>query len=248
MSYFLALFLLIYSQAALGTFDPSVSFSFEDSGSLKVVIETEHLLAKSIQEDDIEDIKSLFANEVVMAKFGDGNPRLPDETEERMKNSWIHRWNQGDPKGGLVVSTKDTNEFVGIIVAGESDSPGEAEIAYIIDEPFQGKGFGTEIVSALVGVYVPWIKARFKKCFKGESLTTIFASASPDNKPSWKILDKLGFTAYDAMRASEDSSESSFCDGEQLRRFNCVDDNGIKRTAIHHPRYDITKWLFRLDV
>ena len=247
MKWIATLSFILFSQIAFCCDGNSLECIYDKCGSIDVKIETKRLIARSIQEDDIEEIKSLFSNEVVMAKFGDGTARSPEDTEERMKKSWIYRWRNGDPKGGLVIKTRSSDEFVGVIIAGESNAPGEAEIAYIIDEPFQNKGYGTEIVSALVKTYAPWVKKNFDKCFKEQRLQTLFASASPDNLPSWKILDNLGFVAY-GIKQNQDDEDDKESDCEQFKMYNVIDKTGIERTVVSHPKYGVKKWLFRLNI
>lgn len=65
---------------------------------------------------------------------------------------------------------------------GPPDSTGTAEIGYSLLEPYQGKGYGTEIVRGLVD----W-------AFAQPGVQRLIAETLPELMPSIRVLEKNGF-------------------------------------------------------
>ncbi|BAS26344.1 GNAT family N-acetyltransferase [Limnochorda pilosa] len=59
---------------------------------------------------------------------------------------------------------------------------GVAEVGYAVLEAFQGRGYATEMVTALVG----WALRR-------PGVERVVAETMPDNRPSIRVLEKVGF-------------------------------------------------------
>lgn len=256
----LFIFLQVFSVFTLGVaqakedsqVDSSLLITQSCEGELFIKLETKRLIALSISEDHLEEVKSLYADKDVMAKFGDGKPRSPERTEVLVR-LWISRWQQGDPRGGFVVYSKEEEKLIGVIISGKGDLSDESEVAYLLHVSSQGKGFGTEIITALVRDYVPWMKKNSNEIFNGDSLKYLVATSSPDNPASWKILDKLGFVAYDSsldvlvdLREDDITLENSSGDLPDYEKFNMYDVKGVLRTAEKRSRYGIMKWHFKL--
>lgn len=85
----------------------------------------------------------------------------------------------------------DADEFLGHVVAGHGDVPGQSELAFLFMPQHWCQGFGTEAVAAIVKEYAP---ATVKQGYTldGEPLNKITATAKPDNPASVRILEKTG--------------------------------------------------------
>ncbi|HEV2765601.1 MAG TPA: GNAT family protein [Pyrinomonadaceae bacterium] len=66
---------------------------------------------------------------------------------------------------------------------------GYAEISYMLDEAHHGRGLGTRAVAHLVG-----------KLFRETDLHRLYALISPENLPSLRLVERLGFTQEGRMR------------------------------------------------
>jgi len=66
---------------------------------------------------------------------------------------------------------------------------GYAEISYMLDEARHGRGLGTRAVALLV-----------EKLFRETDLHRLYALISPENTPSVRIAERLGFTREGLMR------------------------------------------------
>lgn len=235
----------------------NVESECNDHGRLEVKLTTGRLVAKSVKDSDLEDLVELYGDSKVMAKFGNGLPRSRERTEQTLHSVWIKRWNNGDPRGAFSIFNLENKEFVGLVVAGGGGLAGESEIAYLLKTKYQGRGFGKEIVSAVVNNYIPWIKLHFENLdYSGKSLLNLTATSSPDNPASWKILDKLGFLAYSELHPVIDLNQIEgelqeneiFKKQPENQKFNILDKAGIVRTIEKRSRHGMLKWHFKLQV
>jgi [ribosomal protein S5]-alanine N-acetyltransferase len=83
---------------------------------------------------------------------------------------------------------KEENKMIGdLCIVGEPNEDGALEIGYGTYAEFQNKGFMTEMVGAII----EWAK-------KEKQVKTIIASTEKINTPSFKVLEKNGFTKMEA--------------------------------------------------
>lgn len=63
------------------------------------------------------------------------------------------------------------------------------EVGYIVNPAYQGEGFGTEAVAALL-----------RKEFKEKPIHRVFAHCNPENLASWKLLERVGLRREGLLR------------------------------------------------
>ncbi|HSX11598.1 MAG TPA: GNAT family N-acetyltransferase [Chlamydiales bacterium] len=168
-----------------------VNFFSNAEGHLDVTIETDRLHIRSVEatEKERDQYVGLFGNPEVMGKYATGETRTREAVEKRINDIWVKRWRKGDPYSGLTVFKDD--EFLGHVVLGHSDTPGQSELAYLFNPQHWHKGYGTEAVTAVVKEYAP---ATVEKGYllDGKPLERIVATARVDNPYSVRILEKVG--------------------------------------------------------
>lgn len=184
-------------------------FSYEDgSNQLRVHLQGvtskgHSWSARDVRREDIPFLQELFADKNVMINFGNGLPRSHQSTAQRVANIWIPRFMQGHPHGALIIFD-DKGKPIGHVIAGGGDRPGTSEIAYAFITEVWRKGIGNSVVNEIVNTWAPQVrqlafdtddKAKLFRCFGGEPLNQLDATASPSNVASWKILLIQGFTA-----------------------------------------------------
>ena len=168
-----------------------VNFFLNEREELTVTIDTDRLHIRSVEASDCSSYAALFSDEDVMSKYGFGQTKTQEETESRVKDMWVKRWHQRDPYAGLAVFNNDTDDFLGHVVIGHGDEPGQSELAYLFMKNYWNKRYGSEAVTAVVKDYAPATVAE-GYTLEGKPLETITATARPDNPASVKILEKLG--------------------------------------------------------
>ncbi|WP_053004351.1 GNAT family N-acetyltransferase [Flavobacterium sp. ABG] len=142
---------------------------------------TERLHLRAISEQDAEAIHKLQSDSVVNAFVG----RNITSTLESAK-AYVLRMRTLVQKNECiywVIASKDNNTFIGSICCWNFDLENEiVEIGYEMLPEFQGKGFMTEALKAVIEYTFGTIKA---------NLITAFPSS--DNNNSVAILEKLDF-------------------------------------------------------
>ncbi len=167
---------------------------FEES---RVVIETPHLILKSVEESDLPAYQVLFTDPATMEKFADNEQRMKEVGIEAWKQQqmekvaeriavWVKRWQEEDPFSAFAVFRKDSGEMVGHIVAGHTRDFWQSELGYLIHATQWHKGFGEEAVSAIVHRYLPALKAN------GHLVYELIANVRLDNTYSIRILEHVG--------------------------------------------------------
>lgn len=169
-----------------------ICFFGDDRNTLTVTIDTDRLHLCSVK-GSIEEYLCyfiLFSDPEVMAKYASGRTKTKEEVELRLQN-WTKRWNEKDPYSAFAVYKNDTGEFIGHVIAGHGNVPGQSELAYLFLKQYWGNGFGTEAVFAIVREYAPATVAE-GYTLEGTVLERITATTRPDNIASLRILENLG--------------------------------------------------------
>jgi RimJ/RimL family protein N-acetyltransferase len=145
----------------------------------------------------IEQYAALLGSSKNVALFGEGKPWTLTQVTEFVHGE-IKKWNDNQKFAVFTIFNKETNEFMGCLnidhsVAGfakvGAGHENVAEIGYIIDQAFWGKGYGTEI--AILGKkYIKHIVTEAPTDSLEGSIREIVATVHPDNIGSKKILEK----------------------------------------------------------
>ena len=144
----------------------------------KTEIETERLRLRQFTMGDLDELAPIFGNPQVMKYLGLNCQPVPREETETALASMIRHWEQKG-FGRWAVVLKENDKLIGC--AGLRSYEGTAELVYLLDEPFWGKGLATEIARACL-----------KYGFEKHNFPQIIAFTRPGNAASRHILDKIG--------------------------------------------------------
>lgn len=184
------------------TFHPSatnradVDIFINDAGVLEAHVTTERLYLRSVgaHGDELKDYQKLFGLPQAMQRYAVGTVYTGEEITERY-SSYLERWRSHDPFSSLTARLHDNDDFVGQVTLGRSDRPGQAELAAASLPRFWRSGLATEGARAVVCNYVPdLISAGYR--LDGHQLTTISATARPDNPGAFRTLERFGFKLF----------------------------------------------------
>lgn len=168
------------------------------AGQLHVTIETERLYLESVTAKFLPDYSKMFSDPEVMKTFSTGKP-WEEEVIHVTFDGWVTRWKQDDPFSSLCVSKNDDDsQFIGHVVLGHGEKPGQSELAYVLNKLKWGQGYGKEAVHAVVRDYAPAL-ARRNYTLAGEIFTSISATALETNTASIKILENAGLKKVDRL-------------------------------------------------
>lgn len=141
-------------------------------------IETERVRLRQFTMDDLDELARVFASAQVMRFLGlNCEPMTREETETALV-SIIKHWERNNFGRWAVVSKAD-GEFIGC--AGLRSFEGTAELVYLLDEPYWGKGLATEIARACL-----------RYGFEQHNFPCIIAMTRHGNVRSQNVLQKIG--------------------------------------------------------
>ena len=144
----------------------------------QLMFETERLLVRHFQTDDLNAFAELCADSEVMRYVGDGTTLSRTEVEH-----WIEVCQNKYATRGYGTSAvfEKTGAFIGY--CGVVRAPGHEfdELIYVFHQRAWGRGYAGEVGRAML-TYV----------FAHSSLTRIYATIDAANLPSQRVADKLG--------------------------------------------------------
>jgi ribosomal-protein-alanine N-acetyltransferase len=143
-----------------------------------IKLETDKLILRMFTPDDLDALDCIFSKPSVMKYLGlHGEPMSRDETETALL-SMIKHWERYG-YGRLAVISKNDQKLIGC--AGLRSFDGIAELVFLIDEHYWGKGLATEIATGCLNYG-----------FEKHNFEKIIAFARPQNLASRKVIEKVG--------------------------------------------------------
>ena len=113
------------------------------------MIETDRLLLRPIEKDDIARFVAIYADPEVMRHIGSGGPATPEETTELIGRRMAEYASRG--YGILAVVEKASGELIGRcgLLHWQIEGTDELEVGYILARSAWGRGYATEAASAV---------------------------------------------------------------------------------------------------
>lgn len=148
---------------------------------MKVFLETKRLVLKIPELSDLQDWILIIQDLVVMKYIG--NVKTKEEIEALFFDVVVP-YHKKHEIGFCSVFEKETGSFVGqagLFHIGYDDTKTDIEVAYRLFEKFWGKGYATELASALV----EW-------GFANLPVNKLVGFAAEDNAASSQVLKKVG--------------------------------------------------------
>ena len=155
--------------------------------SMKPHFETKQLALHRACSSDLNFLFKLYQNQEMMTYLG--GTLTQELIEERLKK-WNTHWD--DYGFGLgIVRLKDSPQEIGVCILFHTEIEGEKllEIGWMIDIPYQGRGFATEIAKSYMDFAIRDIHAKLFAAFPNDK-----------NIPSNRICEKLGFLCMGQYR------------------------------------------------
>ena len=160
----------------------------------KPVIETERLRIRPMSAADVPALEEWMPDPSIYTYWGKGpskgekNPQLLFEKEEKPTKS-LH----------LGIALKDADQVIGDIWVYLIENDRMASVAVRLSSNYQGKGYGTEALSAMT-----------KFCFENTELKRLWTEVDTRNIASQKMLEKCGYTREGLIRQGK--MVNTWCD------------------------------------
>ena len=152
--------------------------------SSKPVIDTERLRIRSMCAGDVSALKEWLPDPSIYTYWGKGpskvekNPELLFEKEEKPTKSFH-----------LGIEEKTSGKVIGDLYVYLIENDRMASVAIRLSPSCQGKGYGTEALSAMT-----------KFCFENTELKRLWTEVDTRNIASQKMLEKCGYTREGLIR------------------------------------------------
>jgi RimJ/RimL family protein N-acetyltransferase len=156
-------------------------------------IETERLRLRRSVPDDAETISAYRSDPAVHSMQG------WDRTDPEGVRAEIHEMeprSPGEPGGWVQFTVEDRMEGGIVGDVGLSPADGEAgviKVGYTIDPRFQGRGYATEAVTALVGYAFETLEADVVRAYAGA-----------ENTPSIRVMEKIGMQLKERFQGQDE--------------------------------------------
>ena len=160
----------------------------------KPVTETERLRIRPMSAADVPALTEWMPDPSIYTYWGKGpskgekNPQLLFEKEEKPTKS-LH----------LGIALKDADQVIGDIWVYLIENDRMASVAVRLSSNYQGKGYGTEALSAMT-----------KFCFENTELKRLWTEVDTRNIASQKMLEKCGYTREGLIRQGK--MVNTWCD------------------------------------
>lgn len=154
-------------------------------GTGETMLKTERLVIRPFRESDYKDLHEYLSLEEIY-QFEPGDPISLKEARKitRERTGKVNWW-------AAILNNDKKEKLIGHIslFQVEPDIFRTWEIGYIFNPTYHNHGYATEAVGAV-------IKYGFEKL----NAHRIIAHCSPENVPSWKVLEKCGMTREGLQR------------------------------------------------
>jgi RimJ/RimL family protein N-acetyltransferase len=147
------------------------------------ILETERLLLRHLERDDLESLFALYRDPEIRRYFPDGT-LTRDETREELE--WFLGGHPEDPELGLWATIhKESGEFIGRcgLLPWTIDHRPEVEVAYLLARAYWGQGLATEAARAIVG-----------HAFERLDVARLVCLIDHANRASIRVAERIGMT------------------------------------------------------
>lgn len=141
-----------------------------------MIIETARLRLRPLAESDLDALAAIAADPRVMVHVGDGVPLSRAATALWINNAGASVRLSGI--GSRAVTLRDDDRLIGWVGLIPTPNQHCLELIYGFARDHWGRGYATEAAKALLAASEPGL---------------VDATIDPQNKASWRILEKLGF-------------------------------------------------------
>jgi ribosomal-protein-alanine N-acetyltransferase len=143
------------------------------------VLESERLVLRPVGEGDRENFLALWGDPEVMRHVGDGRPRTPELTTERLARA-VRHW-QEHGFGVWALRDRAGGGFVGGCGLGYFHALPDAEVGYVLAKAYWGRGLATEAVVRVL-----------RHAFEAIRLPRVVGLTRPGNVASQRVMLKAG--------------------------------------------------------
>ncbi len=161
-----------------------------------IVITTDRLTLRRVSLNDAEFIRELLNEPSFIQNIGDKKVRTLDEAHAYIESGPLASYEKFG-FGLLVVEVNSVGRPAGICGLLKRDTLEDVDIGYAFLPGFWSKGYALESAEAVLSY-----------AFESLRLNRILAITNPENQPSIRVLEKLGFHYLRMMQMGDEGRET----------------------------------------
>lgn len=152
-------------------------------------IETQRLIIRDLEHKDAKQLFKIVWQKGVVRFMKDWSENSPSEDSFKGYIDW-HQTQKDSTDvcecKRYAITLKGEDTLIGVVGMGLEDTLNEVEMAYFLDESYQGKGYATEALTALTD----W-------CMKVSDLPYFILTIDCANEASCKVAERAGFELFE---------------------------------------------------
>ena len=152
-------------------------------------IATERLIIRDLEQKDAKQLFKIVWQKNVVRFMKDWSENSPSEESFKGYIDW-HQTQKDSIDvfecKRYAITLKGEDTLIGVIGMGLEDTLNEAEIAYFLDENFQGNGYATEALIA----FTDW-------CIKVSEVPYFILTIDCKNKASCAVAERAGYELFE---------------------------------------------------
>ncbi len=145
------------------------------------VLQTPRLTLRPVRESDSEDVYAIYSDVIALKYFA----REPLENMDEARQMMAENLAFGEDPGAQfwAICLRENDRMIGTFTLFHiSEKNRRAEVGYILNREFWGKGLGSEALKRIID-----------HCFTDLDMVRLEADVDPQNEPSLKMLERHGF-------------------------------------------------------
>lgn len=152
-------------------------------------IETERLILRDLEQTDAAQLYKIVWQKNMLRFMRDWSENSPSPEAFTGYIDWHQQ--QKDSKDlyenkRYAIALKENNRLIGSVGMGLEDTVNEVEMAYFLDEDYQGKGYATEALNAL-----------FDWCMSVSDIPYLILTIDCANESSCRVAKRAGFELFE---------------------------------------------------
>lgn len=161
------------------------------------ILETDRCIVREMTADDVKPLYELYSDSSITRYT---EPLFPDyEDELEYTHNYIHNIYEYFGFGTWIVERKSDRKIIGRAGFNYRPDYDIPEIGYVFGTDYQNNGYALEVCKAII-----------KYAYSELEFDSIMAFSSPENKPSLKLLTKLGFINDSSIPIPNDAKKLGF--------------------------------------
>lgn len=146
---------------------------------------TDRLVLRSFRDDDVDDVLA-YANDETFARFV---PNMPWPYTRAHAEEFVEMAVATDEEAGVIVAIEREGAVIGACVLEVDRENWTAELGYGLGARWRGYGYATEAARGVLDVG-----------FGDYGVAVIWARTDADNRPSRRVLERLGMRLDGILR------------------------------------------------